>query len=275
MNKAFVETTILTDALLKPGPRANTARRAIASFPESLFPVYAIKEFKAGPLRSYVWLHGKLVTTKSLQKTIEAIRRTSASPFGSRRVSTSLEALESAAQKNHLAELGTLAEKYGSLASFDSVVCDRYRLALRSIIKRGWGARRKLTSRVVDELSCYAEGELLEEYGLFELGEVDCEPKDECSLATRLRQNPEKLRLMLAVIDVQGGRAENIKRAQVLRDLIRDPNRKLMNKQCRHLGDAIFAFFCPPEATILTTNERDLRPLAEALGKKLQVPSDQ
>ena len=69
MSEAFVETTVLTNALLKPGPTANAAKSAIRSFQTSLLPVYAIKEFKAGPLSHYVWLHGKLFTTNSWEKT--------------------------------------------------------------------------------------------------------------------------------------------------------------------------------------------------------------
>jgi len=48
--RAFVDTTVLTDALLKVGEPRDRAKAAIARFVESLLPVYAIKEFQAGPL---------------------------------------------------------------------------------------------------------------------------------------------------------------------------------------------------------------------------------
>jgi hypothetical protein len=48
---------------------------------------------------------------------------------------------------------------------------------------------------------------------------------------------------------------------------------KLRAKQCRQLGECcILLFFCPQNAAILTTNTRDLSPLAEAFGKKTQAP---
>ncbi|HEY1731608.1 MAG TPA: hypothetical protein VGG15_07655, partial [Terriglobales bacterium] len=43
-------------------------------------------------------------------------------------------------------------------------------------------------------------------------------------------------------------------------------------ESCRDLGDAIFAFFCPAEAEIATTNLRDLKPLAQAMGKAARAP---
>ncbi len=53
---------------------------------------------------------------------------------------------------------------------------------------------------------------------------------------------------------------------------ILDENPPGDEKTCRSLGDAIFAFFAPADAAILTTNERDHRPLAAALGKSVDTP---
>lgn len=54
--------------------------------------------------------------------------------------------------------------------------------------------------------------------------------------------------------------------------MYRNPKRPIEDKDCRSLGDAVFAFLAPDGATILTTNERDHKPLAEALGKKVETP---
>jgi hypothetical protein len=272
VNRAYVETTVLADALLKPGPCANSAKSAIRRYQESLLPVYAIKEFKAGPLHHYVWLHGKLVTTKSWSQTLAQLRKTAMSPFHTRWISTAIEALAAAAYKNRTQTQGQLASKYGPLATDDVVLCDRYRVSLRSIIMRAWRKRRTITSAVVDELACYPESDIFEERGLIDLGEVECCPKVECSLASELRRHPAILNTMKKTIDAQPSKEENVKRSQVLRDLVRLPNQKLSAKQCRYLGDAIFAYFCPHDATILTTNMKDLGPLAQALGKKATMP---
>jgi hypothetical protein len=272
VSKAYVETTVLADALLKPGACSKTAKAGIACFEESLLPVYSIKEFKAGPLSHYVWFHGKLVTTKSWEQTLAQLRKTAMSPFRTRWVSTAIEALAAAAHKNRAITLGHLVAKYGALATEDAVICDRYRYTLHTIIMRAWKARRKLTSRIVDELSCYPEIDIVDEHGLIELGGVDCQPRYECCLANELRAHPELLLKMLKAIESQPTKQENVKRSQVLRDLVRLPKQRLTPQQCRHLGDAIFAFFCPIDATIITTNTRDLVPLAEALGKTAQSP---
>ena len=194
------------------------------------------------------------------------------SPFRDRWVSTAIEALEAAAHKDRGITLGQLVQKYGVMATDDVVRCDRYRYTLRSLIMRAWKKRRKLTSVVVNELPCYAESDIVEIDGLIDLGEVKCCPKDECVLAAELKAHPDLLETMKKTVDAQPAKDENTKRSRVLRDLLRLPKQKLTQQQCRHLGDAIFAYFCPVDATLLTTNERDLRPLAEALGKNIETP---
>jgi hypothetical protein len=271
--KAYVETTVLTDALLKPGPRSASARSAIGRFVESQLPVYSIKEMKAGPLHHYVWLHGKLATTGSWEKTLAQLRRMATTP---RRywVSTAIEALEAGAHTERNVTLGDLVKKYGGTATDDVVRCDRYRLSLRSIIMRAWKQRRKLTSTVVDELECYPEANITEERGLIELGETRCQPSNECSLGERLRKNPDVLARLRRVVESQPSKPENTRRAKVLKEMVRLPKEKLTAQQCRQLGDAVFAFFCPLDAVILTTNAKDIGPLAEALGKKAQTPDE-
>lgn len=271
MTKAFVETTVLADALLKPGPRASAAKAAILRYEQSLLPVYSIKEFKSGPLKHYVWVHGKLVTTGSWVKTLSQLQKTAMSSFQKRRISTALEALEAVSHKDRNVTMEQLVKKYGSLATQDAVTCDRHRLSLRSIIMRAWKMRRLLTSSVVNELSCYPETDPIEERGLIDLRGVVCRPQDECSLAAVLRQNPTDLAKMRKAIMAQPPKEENTKRSKVLRTLIRS-KQKIDQKQCRYLGDAVFAYFCPVDAVVLTTNLSDLDPLTLALGKKAVRP---
>ncbi|MBZ5549968.1 MAG: hypothetical protein LAO22_18735 [Acidobacteriia bacterium] len=188
--------------------------------------------------------------------------------------STAIEALEAGAHREISTTLQDLVQKYGSKARMDAVLCDRYRFSLRSIIVRAWRERRRLTSSVVQELACYAEANVTEERGLIEIGEIKCQPKDECPLAAALKADSETLKKLKAAIEGQPEKAENARRTKVLKDLIRLPKQKLTAQQCRHLGDAVFAFFCPPDAIILSTNTRDLLPLTEAIGKKAQAPDE-
>jgi len=95
MSDAYVETTVLTDILLKPKtPKKERAQAALARYPHTLLPVYSIKEWKAGPLNNYAYLHDKLVMTGSLRDTLQAV---SVLARGSYRQATSMEALAAAA----------------------------------------------------------------------------------------------------------------------------------------------------------------------------------
>ena len=80
MKKAFVDTTILVDLLLKSGQQNARAKAALKQFDTAELPVYAIKELSAGPLQYFAWLHNKFVVLGSYAETIDALQRMSRSP---------------------------------------------------------------------------------------------------------------------------------------------------------------------------------------------------
>ena len=270
MAKAFVETTILADALLKP-EAGKAARAALRKYTVTELPEYALKEFKAGPLRNVVWFHNKLVTTSSFAKAIGALQKMSLSP---RRytTATALEALREAAQKTGSITTSEMVRQYGPIATQDAVLRDRFRLAIKTTISRAWRRRKSLVSAVVHPLPCYHEVELTEEAGQLVVGNVRCDGPAECEMARQLRKDAASLVAMKKVVDALPPKAENLRRSQALRHLIRTPKREFTDKMCRALGDAVFALLAPPDSTILTTNLRDIEPLAKALGKSVERP---
>ncbi|HME58551.1 MAG TPA: hypothetical protein VKF63_09440, partial [Terracidiphilus sp.] len=138
------------------------------------------------------------------------------------------------------------------------------------IIQNGWRDRRKVTTEVVQELDCFPENPpyLDEELRIMTLGKRGCPSNEDCHYATELRKRTRDLNLLLQVIK-GSDRREDIRRRKALNLLVRTPNRKFENEDCRGLGDAYFALNCPESATILTSNKKDHAPLAEALGKSV------
>lgn len=272
MTKAYVDTTVLTDALIKSGPERVAARAAIARYSVSQLPEYAIKEFKAGPLSYYTWMHNKLATTGSFAAALQYLQSMSRSPKRYL-TSTAIQALQTSAAGS-MAQFTTsqMAQKHGPNAAMDKVLCDEYRLAIKAIILLGWKERRKLTTEVVDPLSCYDETDPFVKRDLIELGRRSCPLSTQCSLAPDLRAKPADLKKLRNVALAQGNRPEHQRRAKALRELYRNPKRPVNEKTCRSLGDAIFAFFAPKDAVILTTNVTDHGPLAAALGKSVDKP---
>lgn len=267
--KAFVETTIIANALLKPGNRiGKAALAALKNFDETLLPVYAIKEWKAGILKNYAYFHEKLVQTKSLSRTIQIIARLP-EPYQRYRKGSSLEALAEAVQLG--ARRGS--SKSSASAVDDKELADRYRLAIAGLMTRSWNKRRTITTETVQELDCYTEtAPVLSADGVFNLNPLSCEPETECSLAAELRSRPELLKKMADAIPASSVRTEDVRRRQVLRDLARSKHFELTAERCRWLGDAVFAFFAPSDCVILTTNIKDHAPLAAALGKIAETP---
>ena len=251
--KVYLDTTVLTNALLKPSSGAGKeALRSIAQSREVVLCQYAIKEFRSGPFSHFVWTYNKAVECPDWSTFFAVYARMAQTP-SKNRTSTALEALGSASTT-------------GQLLDLDSV-----RSTLRLIILKAWRTRRRLATSIVGVLDCYVEEpELGRDNDKFTLGRLACEAGKVCSAAGHLLATGDADRL-LPVVEGQSEKRENSTRAEALRVILkkRQPNAH----QCRALGDAAIVSFSPHDATILTTNLKDIEPLAHGLGKKCAHPS--
>lgn len=273
MPKAFIETTVLTDVLLKKNSESGIqAVAALRRFDATELPVYAIKEFQAGPLKNFIWFHNVLAVTRSFSRSLAKLQKMAMTPRRYQ-VATALEALHGATERSLKdATFKDLSAQYGALANADTVLGESFRLSLKATILRGWRQRRKVTTSVVEPLSCYAERGIDEYQGQLDAAMCRCSPERECCLAAKLRAQPGQLRALRQSVQSQDQKPENLRRARVLRTLYRTPNRGMTSEMCRDLGDAYFAFFAPRDSIILSTNLKDVGPLATALGKKSERP---
>jgi hypothetical protein len=269
VSKAFVDTTILTDAVLKRDEYYKAARAALKRFAVTQLPVYAIKEFKAGPLKNFVWIHNKLALLKSYHKALAVLQRMSLSPR-KYTTATAIQALAEAAKNTSYLTTKELVEKYGQKATLDSINCDRFRLALKQRISRAWKERRIIATTAVNPLPCYTELDPYEENGLLVLDPLTCEGA--CCLGPAMSAKRQDLERLREALPKTPTRREDQRRSQALRELIRKPKQPISKETCTNLGDAVFAFFAPQDSIILTTNLRDHLPLAQALGKQVQKP---
>jgi hypothetical protein len=274
MAKAFVETTILTDILLKPNSKpGKLAKAALNRYDETQLPLYAVKEFKAGPLKNYVWFHNKLASTKSFAKAIDALHRMSLTP---KRYTTAtvLEALrEVVTIVGRTETLRTLNKQYGTVSP-DAMLCDQHQIHLKTLIYKAWRNRRRITSSVVHPLNCYQELGPIEEHGQISLTPTGCDRSQSCCLASQLQDHTADIKKLRVALEKQPDNPENTRRKQVLRAIVRTPHREFTHAMCRQLGDAYFALFAPADACILTTNRKDIEPLASSINKATHSPDD-
>ena len=179
MSKAFVDTTILSNVLLKTGDIHDAAVKALSKYDETLLPVYAIKEFKAGPLGNFAYIHNKLVTTNSYSKTLSALQALSRTPQR-HKTATALEALAEASEdaKNHITK--EKLEKYGK--DPDSMMCELSRLSIKVLIFKSWKKRRNVTTDIVCPLPCYREIAPEDKRGLIDVKPTKCQNNFACSL---------------------------------------------------------------------------------------------
>lgn len=271
MSKAYVDTTILTDILLKSGQSQDQAKEALNRYEHTELPMYAIKEFKAGPLSHFVWMHNVYADSKSHAIALARLQKLSRS-FQRNKFATAVEALSQAATSISKSTLAEWVEKYGANANTDKVIADEKRLELRTKIFLAWKKRKSVTTSVTLPLKCYYESGPRMEGELIVGTPTKCDKGPSCCLKDQLIKSPEKLKSLRTAIEAQPEKRENKKRIQVLRNLIRKPKDPLTDDMCRDLGDAIFVFFAPEDAKILTTNKGDFEPLATALNKKIDTP---
>src|SRR4026208_2626779 len=112
MPDSVLDTTILANALLKSGVISAAAKAAARRYPNSLLPVYAVKELKAGPLNVFVYVHNKFKQTHSFDNGLTARHGLVLSP---RRnfPATFVEALREIAKRSGKLTTAQLEEKYG------------------------------------------------------------------------------------------------------------------------------------------------------------------
>ena len=266
MNRAYVDTTVLTDALLKRDPYTKAA---LGRYTWTGLPVYAIKEFRAGPLKNWVWFYNKLV----INSFPDALRELHRMGFTPRRYTTltAIEALQQVANEFESMVNEEVLTKYPG-QTLGQTIRDQYLLHLKRMIVESWRHRRTLTTEVVQELSCYPErAPRFQTGGLVEKDHLGCDHGGECCLAVELRKRRPALEKILEKLKTLPPKAENERRIRILKEFLRAKSRFVLgDKHCRGLGDVIFAVFCPDNAVLLTTNMKDYEPLAAALDKQAE-----
>lgn len=268
---AFVDTTIVYDALLKTGTKlGKSAQAALALYRDSEIPEYAIKELKAGPLQYLVYLHNVLAIEQKLSRALARIKANI--QFQPRRAATTLEALshEQALLSNRASP--NFAASIGVKFDLDTWQATEIRTALRTRIVKAWKRRNSLAKRISFKLSCYSDSKpAVDKTGQLFIPNRDCSVTD-CAMRQEMQKNSAALKLL---IDASNGQQTNEgkRRAAVLQKLY-NACPSLSPKECRNLGDAVFAFYAPQAAEILTTNVTDHRVLAGALHKTVVSPND-
>jgi hypothetical protein len=257
----FLDTTMLADATLGVREVRNKTLAALSKCPRRAFPQYAAKEFKAGPLAGYVLFNNILAQERSLEGTLARLHALSGTPRRNL-IRTAIQAYRRAVQEASAAP--------GRQATQDEWAED-YRAHTKRVIFSAWRSALAL-GEMTDALECHRLSAPREDGPrLIELDDRTCH-RTGCALAKRFHNRKQEIAVLVRVIDGEPAKEENINRRAALEKLLADQN--LTDSECRHLGDAVFALLAPQNFAILTTNLRDHRPLAQALGKEAISPDE-
>jgi hypothetical protein len=270
MTVAFIETTVLTDFLLKRDGSERRAAEAVARFDDKLVPQFAWKEFKRGPLKNFVWAHNKLADTRSLLAAFAALQRLSRSPHRYL-TSTAIQAIHTAFA-NLFKDPNSLAQRYGAKAHPDAIHADALRLELKRVILSSWKKRSTLFGGPFHILSCYPDAPLRYDTPLIKTEPRDCPASAQCCLKDPIISRRKELAAVKHSLRSQTDRLEVARRGKVIKQLEKHPTSLMRPQDCRAFGDAYFVFFCPARAVILTTNLRDIGPMASVLRMTAETP---
>jgi hypothetical protein len=271
MPDAFVETTVLTNLLLKKDGSETAAAIAIAKYARAIVHHFAWKEFKRGPLKNFVWAHNKLADTGSFLDTLAALQRMSLSP---RRylTATAIQAVHTTFTAMFSAfPLAALQAEHGEKANLDRVFADAMRLELKRAIVASWNKRSTLFGGPEETLPCYPDADLTENGKRIEVDPRDCPRGTDCCLRERLTGKKKRLAAAKDALPNEE-RKETRERYRVLRQLEKHPHSLMSPEDCQRFGDAYFVLFCPEDAELLTTNVRDIQPMADALHVPFSTP---
>lgn len=268
---AFVDTTILVDFLLGTKENRDRARVAISRYDHTATPQYAIKEFSGGALQKFCYFHNKLKQLGSVAAAVDAIRRLIG--YQPMRVATALQALAVAGEAVGSQTIRDVTEPDGKPVNFKEFERDQYLIALLRVVHRAWGQRENVTDEVTDRLRCFLDtAPKIESSGTIYIPTNDCDASKSCSMYVAMKQAESVVRKLMAVAKEMGAGREASSRSRALRKIGRPGPRAFDKEDCRDLGDSVFAFLCPEEWEVLTTNIRHHQPLTEAIGKSAVAP---
>jgi hypothetical protein len=151
-------------------------------------------------------------------------------------------------------------------------LADYIRYELKRAIMRSWNSRTHLFGGPYHILTCYPDAPISEAMKRLEVKPDECASKSECCLKPALAKRGKDLAAMRNALKGDTGRKEIVQRARILRQLEKHFTSLMGIKECRAFGDAYFVLFCAANAVILTTNVRDIEPMAAALGLRVQTP---
>jgi hypothetical protein len=265
---AFLDTTVVTDLVLKTGAAREAARIAVANR-DVLVPQYALKELKLGPLQHYRWLYDKLRQERSLSRALDALHRLSRTRQRGK-ASTAMEALTLIASFFGQFTWSEVTPS-DSGETVDVVMAELVRLEIKKRVLRAWKKRSTIGNRF-DELACYPETEIVASEDRLELKPNQCDKTKSCAVQRLITMNLDQLDKVIEALAALPDKAENLNRRRVLKEIRKRPSSQITPEQCRAIGDAYFALRCPSTAELTTTNVKDIEPLATAIGKKTRRP---
>lgn len=208
---------------------------------------------------------------KSFVETLVALQKLSFTPQ-KYMTATAIQAFHSAFKGMFAgSSLGSLALQYGDKADLDQLHADALRLELKRIIVTSWSKRHSLFGGQQELLPCYPDKDLIENRDRLEVAPRDCLRNSDCCLRSRLVGRRRDIGTAKDALPDEN-RKETRERYRVLRQLEKHPNSLMAPKDCQRFGDAYFVLFCPDDAVILTTNVRDIKPMADALGVEFSAP---
>ena len=262
MAEAFIDTTIVCNVLLPTTSGQDTAAKAaVGSYAVAAVPMYALREYRAGPLGYWILAYNVLVMHDDIKSAQDELASKSA--FKPRQQSATLRAIVEGLIEVGLVGATTPVDLKRELENY-----------LLRVISAAWDLRRGVGTDVVQHLGCFtdAEFDIVDE----QIEIAECRREAPCGAALELKKRSDDVQTILDVLRPpkkgHSEKTETTSRRAALKDVLDKPPSKFDKRRCRAIGDAYFCIMAPSGFDILTTNSSDFAPMATALGKTIVTP---
>lgn len=267
--EAFLETTAVVDLLFKDNATRDPIRHILKEYAVKYSSQYVRMEIKRGVLRHFVYLHNKAVECRTLAEVQACISGLTSTPQKNK-LATIQKAIEDFYREFERVEFGRLPHDQRP-AQFMKHMLAAF---LRIRIRRFWAAFEKLVDVVLDGAECYKHRYVLGppkfDGKVFDNTLANCDrfKPGICRVRDLCNENESALTLIHSHLStLETPDAETLKRRSAIKEVLRVPDRTILQKACWQMGDAVLVLESPNGAEILNGNCKHYDPLCKSVGK--------
>ncbi len=264
--KIFIETTIMTDYLLKDKNKVNNV---LYNYNRKITSNYVRMEFKKTPLNYLIYLHNKAVSCKNITEVHEAINKLSSNYHKYRLLST-LENVTNFYKNVFEKRPSEIIIECGNM-TLNEYLREKAISHFSLLIRKCWRKFDETVDEIINPMECFVDIQPPYKKGrIYRDDTRTCKKsQNKCNIRGFINENRGTFNNILNKLQEMGAvDQETKKRRKSLKRILRTENKQVTIEDCRACSDAIIAVEAPEGAAIFNNNKKHYDPICDAIGKK-------